>query len=107
MTYTVADLAFSLKFLGEVRNVDQTSFDIRIADPKPSRTVKIETTQKDLDERLRAIAEDHPEKAWGQGSLTAEEGAKRLLTVHLEELIDNLEDGNKAIVVSKAGIYEK
>lgn len=107
MIHTVADLARALKFLGEVEHIGQTSFDIRITDSEPSKTVRFVTTQRDLEERLRTIADDHPEEAWGQRGLTAGEAAGRLLTVHLEELIDNLNEGTQAIVIAKDGISVK
>ncbi|GAA1864320.1 hypothetical protein [Brevibacterium marinum] len=107
LIHTVEGLALTLKSFGDVNNLGQTSFDLHTTDPVSPRAVTVEVTQEDLEGRLRAIAGNHPEQAWGEESLTPGEAAGRLLTVHLEEVIDNLDEGTETVVISKDGIFAK
>ena len=105
MIRTVADLASALEDLGDVRNVDESSFDLRCTDVEPARWFRVEVTQEDLEARLKTLRQGSPQEAWA--NVGAEEAAGRLLTIHIEEATPGFEEGIDTIIVSGDGISGK
>lgn len=104
---TMDSLAQALTSIGYVDRVSQTSFALRTVDPVAPMSVIVEATQADLEGRLNDIARGHPEEVWSQLGLTSEEAAWRLLAVHLEEVIDGLDEEGQTIGILKDGISVK
>lgn len=99
MTPTMEDLADRLRLMGHMDRIDETTFAVRTADPILPRSAIVETTQADLEARLTDLARGRPEQAWGQPGLTSEEAAWRLLFVHLEEVIDCMDEDGSTVAI--------
>ncbi|MGC2940737.1 MULTISPECIES: hypothetical protein [unclassified Brevibacterium] len=67
----------------------------------------VETTPADLKARLTDLARGHPEQVWGPPGVTAEEAAWRLLTVHVEEVIDCMDEDGLTVVIGSDDISVK
>ena len=107
MTHTLDDLAKKLESIGHVDRISQTSFALRTVDPVLPRSAIVETTQSDLEGRIDDLASGHPEQIWGQPGLTSEEAAWRLLSVHLVEVIDCMDEDGQTVVIRKDDISVK
>jgi hypothetical protein len=107
MTRTLKSLEEALKSIGHVDRISETSFALRTADPVLPRSAIVETTQADLEGRLNDLASRHPERIWEHSGLTSEEAAWRLLAVHLEEVIDCMDEDGETVVIRKDRISVK
>lgn len=107
MTPTLEDLAELLEVIGPMERLSQTSFVLRTVDPVLPRSAIVETTQADLEGRINDLASGHPEQIWGQPGLTSEEAAWRLLSVHLVEVIDCMDEDGQTVVIRKDAISVK
>lgn len=101
------DLAERLEVIGHVERLSQTAFALRTVDPVLPRSAIVETTQADLEGRINDLASGHPEQIWNQPGLTSEEAAWRLLSVHLVEVIDCMDEDGQKVVIHKDAISVK
>lgn len=104
---TLDDLAAALESIGHVERISQTSFALLTVDPVLPRSAVVQSTQADLEGRINEIAGLHPEEIWGQPGLTSEEVAWRLLVVHVEEVIDCMDEDGQTVVIRKDDISVK
>jgi hypothetical protein len=107
MNPALDDLAQKLTSIGHVDRISETSFAVRTADPVLPRSAIVETTQADLELRLTDLAGGHPEQIWGQPGLTSDEAAWRLLAVHVEEVIDCMDEDGQTVVILAGGVSVK